>query len=264
MNQAGLGPRHVLRLVTHGWRLHLKIIAMSAFEGALQVVWPLFFATSAFLLYRLTDDGDTMVYAGIGASMMGIWSAIASTASGVLQRERWFGTLELLVSTPTPFPLTMIPITLAIATLGLYSMVATLLWGWLVFDVQLHVADVPGFVVSVLLSVVSMAMIGFLLSVTVVRYRTAWALGNLLEYPGWLLCGFFVPLSVFPDWVSPISYALPPTWGVRAVREAAVGTSPWAALAACVALSLCYGGAATLLSSTVLRSARKHATLSLT
>ena len=27
---------------------------------------------------------------------------------------------------------------------------------------------------------------------------TAWALGNLFEYPVWLVCGFLVPLSLFP------------------------------------------------------------------
>jgi ABC-2 type transport system permease protein len=246
------------------WWLQFKVIATSVFEGALQVIWPLFFATTAFLVFDAADDPEVLLYAGLGASMMGVWSTTATTASNVLQRERWLGTLELMVSTPTPFALTIVPITMAVATLGIYSMVATLLWGWLVFDIPLRIASVPAFTLSVVVSIGSMAMIGFLLSVAVVRYRTAWAIGNLLEYPGWLLCGFFVPLTVLPGWVTPISYALPPTWGVRAIREAAAGDSPWFSLGVCVALGVGYGVAATLLASTVLRSARRHATLSLT
>ena len=36
---------------------------------------------------------------------------------------------------------------------------------------------------------------GFFLAVTAVRYRTSWSLGAALEYPGWLLCGFVVPVA---------------------------------------------------------------------
>jgi ABC-2 type transport system permease protein len=107
-------------------------------------------------------------------------------------------------------------------------------------------------------------MLGFLLSVTVVRYRTAWALGNALEYPVWLVCGFLVPLSLFPGWVRPISWALAPTWGIRAIREAALGGSPLPDLLVCAAIGLGYAAAGMLLVDTVLRSARSRATLSLT
>ncbi|WP_405392041.1 ABC transporter permease [Streptomyces sp. NBC_01102] len=254
----------VPRFLMVAWWIQIKIIATSAFDGFLQVVWPLFFATSAFLVYRVSPDPDVMVYAALGASMMGVWSAIATTASSALQRERFGGTLELMVSSPTPFALTLIPITGAMASLGLYSMGATLLWGWLVFDIPLHIASPVAFVACVLLSIISVSMVGFMLSVTVVRYRTAWALGNVLEYPGWLLCGFLVPLSMFPDWVAGISRVLPPTWAVQAIRESANGESPWVSLGICAALGLVYGIVAAVLSENILRSARRQATLSLT
>lgn len=253
-----------LRLLGVAYWLHLKMIAVSVFEGVFQVIWPLFFATTAFLIYRQSDDPKVMVYAGLGASVMGIWSVVTTTASGLLQRERWIGTLELLVASPTRFALILVPITTAMASLGLYSLVSTLLWGWLLFGVTVPVASPVPFGLAIVAAIFSIALIGFLLSVTVVRYRTAWALGNLLEYPGWLLCGFLIPVTLFPRWVSWISYALPPTWGMRAIREAAAGGSPWLPIAACLGLGLLYGLAGALVSEAVLRSARRHATLSLT
>lgn len=257
------GPGGVIRMLAVTWWLQLKMIATSAFDGALQVIWPLFFATAAFLVFRATGDPQSTVYAGLGASVMGIWSTIATTASNTLQRERSLGTLELVVAAPTPFALTLVPITVAMASLGTYSMVATLLWGRFVFGIPLQLGNPALFAVAVILSIASVAMVGFLLSVTVVRYRTAWALGNMLEYPGWLICGFLVPLSVLPSWVTPIAYLLPPTWGMRAIRYSATGQSPWAVLVLCLLVGGCYGVIATVLSVTVLRSARKHATLSL-
>ncbi len=254
----------VLRLLAVSYWLHLKMIAVSAFDGVFQVIWPLYFATVAFLLYGRSDDPKVLVYAGLGASVMGIWSVVTTTASGLLQRERWIGTLELLVASPTPFALVLVPVTTAMASLGLLSLGSTLLWGWLLFGITVPIAHPVLFALAVMASIFSIALLGFLLSVAVVRYRTAWAMGNLLEYPGWLLCGFLIPVTLFPGWVGAISYALPPTWGMRAIREAANGGAPWGPIVVCVALGLAYGLVGALVSETVLRSARRHATLALT
>lgn len=246
------------------WWLQLKMLSASAFNGVLGIVYPLFFATTAFLVYRQNDDPSALVYAGLGAAVMGTWSAIATSASSALQRERWTGTLELLVASPTPFALLLVPVTTAMATIGLYSLVATLIWGWILFGIIIPVAQPLLFAFSILASILSVAMVGFLLSVLMARYRTAWALGNMLEYPGWLLCGFLVPLSLFPTWVTWISAALPPTWAMAATRAAAAGETPWGPLIVCVALSIAYASVAGLLSGVLLRSARRHATLALT
>jgi ABC-2 type transport system permease protein len=246
------------------WWLQLKMAGPDTFNRMLTVLWPLFFATAAFLVYRVTHRGPAIAYAGLGASIMGIWSAVATTAGGALQRERWLGTLELIVSAPTPMPLVLIPITMAMATIGLFSLGLTLVWGWLVFGIPFHVGHPLAFAVALLEMVLAIAMFGFLMAVTFVRYRMAWALGNLFQYPGWLLCGFVVPLSVLPDWARPISYALSPTWGMLAIRQAAAGQWPWIDGGICLGLTALCGLAATLLSEKVLRSARRHASLSLT
>ena len=102
-------------------------------------------------------------------------------------------------------------------------------------------------------------------AVASVRYRSAWALGSLLEFPVWLICGFLVPLSLLPDWVRPIACLLPPTWGVAAVRDAALGGSPWPDIAVCLLAGRGvrrHRGA--LLARRLVDSARAHATLALT
>ena len=49
---------------------------------------------------------------------------------------------------------------------------------------------------------------------------------------------------------------------MRAIREAASGGTPWLPIAVCVGLA--YGIVGAMVSETVLRSARRHATLALT
>jgi len=258
------GVRRSVRVLFTLWWLQLKIVAVSAFDGILNVIYPLFFATTAFLMFGQSGKPEALVYAGLGAAVMGTWSAMATSASGALQSQRWQGTLELLVCAPTRLALAVLPVTAALATVALYSLVATLVWGRVVFGIEVQIASPVAFIVALAVTLASLATFGFLLSVTVVRYRTGWALGNLLEYPGWLLCGFLVPLDLFPTWVQWLAQALPPTWGMAAIRSAAAGQAPWGEIAVCAGLGLGYAVLATVLSERLVDSARRNATLALT
>ncbi len=253
----------VARTLGIGWWFHLKMLSRSAFDGILGILWPLFFATVAFLMYRISADDRTLLYAAVGASVMGVWSSVSTSGSGVVQRERWQGTLELLVAAPVPMPLVLLPITVAMATIGLASMVVTLLWGRFLFGIEVSVAYPLLFLLSLPVTVVSVGAVGFLLSVTVVRYRSAWALGSSLELPVWLVCGFLVPIGILPDWVRPLSWLLAPTWGVQAIRESALGGNPLPELGLCLLIGAGYLGLGVLAAESVLRSARQNATLAL-
>jgi ABC-2 type transport system permease protein len=252
-----------LRLLGVGWWLQLKIRSRSAFDGFLGVLYPMFFATTSSSSTGRAAHPTALVAAAVGASVMGVWSATSTTASSALQRERRQGTLELLVAAPTPFPLLVVPITLSMATIGLYSLLATLLWGRFVFGIPIRIDDPAGFTVAVLVTVLAIALMGFLEAVASVRYRSAWALGTAFELPVWLVCGFLVPLSALPGWVRPISWLLPPTWGVSAVKDSALGLSPWVDIAMCAATAAVYGLVGTALSGVLLDSARARATLAL-
>lgn len=254
----------MLRTLGIGWWFHLKMLARSAFDGVLGILWPLFFATIAFLMYGLNGDDSALVYAGIGASVLGVWSSVSTSGSSVVQRERWQGTLELLVAAPVPLPLVLLPVTVAMATIGLYSMLATLLWGYLLFGIDVTISQPLLFALAVPATVLSIGALGFVLSVTVVRYRTAWALGSSLEEPVWLVSGFLVPIATLPDWVRPISWGLAPTWGVNAIRESALGGNPLPDLLACAVLGAAYLLVGVLCAESVLRSARRTASLALT
>jgi ABC-2 type transport system permease protein len=195
---------------------------------------------------------------------MGIWSATSVTASSALQRERWQGTLELLVATPPHFSLVLLPITLAMSTIGIYSMAATLLWGWVAFGIPLQITDPVAFILAVPATVASIGALGFVLAVSFVRFRQAWALGNMLEYPVWLISGFLVPLSLFPGWVRPISWVLAPTWGIRAIRGAALAGPSYSDIGMALGVGAAYVVIGILLVHRALHAARARGTLSLT
>jgi len=259
------GPTRLLRVGAVGWWMNVKMLSQSAFDGLLAILWPLFFATVAFFMFQAGGDPNTLVYASLGAAVMGVWTATSVSAGSALQRQRWHGTLELLVAAPTHFSLTLLSMTVATSTIGVYCLIATLLWGRLVFGIELPLEQPLVMAVAIPATIVSIGLLGFLLAVSFARYRTAWALGAMLEYPVWLIGGFLVPLTLFPGWVRPFSWALAPTWGMNAIRDAATGTgSAWPDIAMCVLLGAAYTAAGVLVTDRVLHAARRRATLSLT
>jgi hypothetical protein len=63
--------------------------------------------------------------------MIGIWAAASTAGAGAMQHQRREGTLELLAAAPAPFFATLAPVTLAMSTVGLCSMAATVIWAHL-------------------------------------------------------------------------------------------------------------------------------------
>ena len=181
-----------------------------------------------------------------------------------MQWQRWQGTLELMVGAPPPFVAILLPLTVATSTLGLYSVVATLLWGRLFFGVPLDFAHPAQLAVALPATILSLGMLGLLLASTFVLYRNANAFSNLLEYPVWLATGLLVPLTLLPGWVGPIAWVLAPYWGMTAIREAALGGSAWAEIGMCIGLGVVYLYLGSIALRNFERLARSRATLSLT
>ncbi len=178
-------------------------------------------------MFRAGGKPGTLFYASLGAAVYGIWSSTLFGSGGAIQWQRWQGTLELLVAAPAPFFLVILPLTLATSTIGVYSLASTLLWGRLVFGIPFHVAHPFAFVVAVPATILGLGLLGLVFASTFVLYRHANALSNMLEWPVLLVTGMLVPLSLLPGWSHPIAWVLAPTWGVRAIRAAALGGSPW-------------------------------------
>src|ERR1700686_3355532 len=79
----------------------------------ISVLEPIIFATIAFYMFKAGKQPGTLLYAALGAGMMGIWWSPLFGSGGALQWNRWQGTLELLVASPPPFIVVLLPLTLA-------------------------------------------------------------------------------------------------------------------------------------------------------
>ncbi|MGZ8694967.1 MAG: ABC transporter permease [Gaiellaceae bacterium] len=240
-----------LRLLGMGWVFQLRMQWRDPFTGIFAVLYPMFFATVAFLMFRTSSAPQALLYASLGAGVMGIWSATSTTAGSAMQRRVLArdarGARRVAVALrarPAPGdhrhgddrPLLH----------GRHARLGAPFLRHRPHDRQLARLR-PGRAGDGRLD----RLRRLPAAVSFVRYRTAWALGNLLEYPVWLVCGFLVPIALLPDWVRPISWLLAPTWGMSAIRESALGVTPWPDAVMCLAL----GGAYVALGVVVLERA---------
>ena len=253
-----------LRIFWISWLFHVKSLTLSSFFVLVSVIQPLIFASIAFYMWRAGARPGTLLYVALGAGLMGMWSATLFGSGGAIQWMRWQGTLEVVIAAPPSFLTCLLPMTMATATIGLYSIGATLFWGRVIFGVPLTLEHPWLFGLALPATVIGLGLLGLVMASTFVLYRHANAFSNLLEYPIWLITGLLVPVSLLPGFVEPLSWVLAPTWGVKAVRESALGGDPLFAIAMCLALSVVYLVIGSVTLANFERLARQRATLALT
>ena len=253
------------RVVWKGLVFLTKRNSTSSWFLLLVLFQPLIFATIAFYMFKSGGREGTLLYAALGAGMMGIWSATLFGSGGLIQWWRWEGTLELAVGAPPPFFFVLLPAALSNSIIGAYSLAATLLWGRLAYGIPLHFEHPFAFAVALVSTVLSLGLMGLLLASSFVLYRHANALMNLLEYPVWVATGLIFPIALLPAWAHPISWPLAPRWGIEAIRDSALGGGGiWWEIALTLALGLVYAVAAFMFLRLFERLARARATLALT
>jgi len=261
-----MSVERTLRLIWFVTWFNVRMLLASEFFILTTFISPLIFATLAFFLFQSgggTAD-QTLLYVALGAGMMGVWSTTLFGCGGAIAWQRWEGTLELLVNAPSRYDFILIGQTFGAVVLGFYGIVATLAWGVLLFGMPIQATYPLILPLSLLAAIVSLGSLGMLIATTFVLYRHANALGNLLEYPIWLVAGLLVPVATLPFWVHPISWLLAPTWGMEAIRGAATGAEPpLFAIAMCFVLAVLYYVAARITLVFVLAKARRDATLAL-
>ncbi len=172
------------------------------------------------------DTGDP-VY-GQGASFMdffvpGIMAFVVFLLTTLLTLvsfvgERTSGNLERLQATPLRDSELVAGYAIAFSIIGMLQTVVLLVIGVAAFDIMIVGNIVLAFAVIALLAIVSLSL-GILLSSLARREAQAIQFFPLIVLPTFLLAGIFWPVEAIPRWLRPLSYAIPPSYAVDAIRS---------------------------------------------
>ncbi len=155
------------------------------------------------------------------------WNFVSAIFWGIglsLREEMVQGTLELAWTTPARrFSLllgrTVAHLITTIITTGLMGLGFTLLFGYRWLGGNLPLA-----MTTLLLSLVTLYGLGFVFAGVVLWLKEPYAIANVSRIVLGLLCGWLYPITVLPEWLQPLSLALPLTYAIDLLRAALLGT----------------------------------------
>jgi ABC-2 type transport system permease protein len=256
----------VLRVLAVAAQAQLRHVARDLFMLFSAVLQPFFIGVTVMYMLRGRPDFDP-VYVVVGAGLSGLWTVALFEGNWSIGRERWQGTLELLVAAPVPLMVVLAGKTIGSMLFSLVSIATTYVIGAWLFGYDVGVRDPAGFAVSFALGLASLWSIAMLLAPIGILWRTAGRLVNILEYPVYIFAGFMFPVLLLPGALVPISYALPPYWAAVALHGTSSGTIAAAPLAFAWMMLVATSVAIVLLSARlhdlVLDRARRAGTLAL-
>jgi len=255
-----------LRVVRTAFVLDIKQQAVDLFMIFGVVIQPLLIATMAIYMLK-GQDISRGIYVVVGSGMTGLWTSLLFRGTFGINAERFMGTLEGIVASPTSLGTVVIGKTLASVSVSLLSMLCSYAVAALVFRLPLTIAQPVPFFASLVITMLAFISFGLLISplMAVNLSLTGWV--NALEYPMYILGGFLFPILLLPGWTNPVSYLLAPYWAARALHLTSSGVATVPDVLLCWAMMLLLGGAYIAISyrlfTVVLRRARVDATLSL-
>jgi ABC-2 type transport system permease protein len=183
-------------------------------------------ASPASIGDRFRAYGASADFAGfliLGQTVLSVFWTMNWRGGMAIQRERWMGTLEIVLLAPTSRVAFVLGETLyALADSGwmlLVSVLVTAAW----FGAGFRVADPPLALAAVVATVAAMVALSLFFSGFYVLTRSAGPLSNAIAAPMQFFSGARFPVSALPSVLQAVSYALPLTYGMVAVRTSFLG-----------------------------------------
>lgn len=182
--------------------------------------------TSAIITYEMLRNSglaNFATYAVITAGLNALWGCICFSSVGDINRERYSGTLSIVYVAPSGFNFIMLGKMIGNTLMSIGTIAISTLTIVVLYQPTITIVSPLYFILSTLLLIICIITFAFFLAQILTLSRKTEVYMNALDGTVTFLCAFAFPVSILPIWVQPISYALPPTWGVKMLKLSAEG-----------------------------------------
>ena len=211
-------PLASLRLFGSAAALEFRLLRSRPFEMVTLLLVPI--QTVGFVaIFRHASRPDLDVYGVVAPALIALWAMAVMISGEVIARERDNKSLESLAAAPGRLETVLIGRVSVVTGISLVGMVLSALTGWAVFGITPVVRAPLPLVVAVLCTAAATLGTALLFSVFFVNSRSPRIFQNAMTYPFYVLGGVLVPISVYPDWVHPLSRIVFLSWSADLVRD---------------------------------------------
>jgi ABC-2 type transport system permease protein len=137
--------------------------------------------------------------------------------------ERRGRSFERLLLAPISLPALIIAKTAGAIIFGIVNALIPLILAALITNLNLREMSWGYVLAGILLTAIVSAFLGLWVAVSAKEVFEAQTFSNFFRFPMIFLCGLFVPISSLPAFLRPLSFILPPTYGVDLIR---LGVTP--------------------------------------
>lgn len=184
------------------------------------IIAPFIFTIVALMIFN-DNSGPVVLHAVLGGGILGMWGNTLYSSGWSISYDRYNGTLEPLMISPTRLIDVVAGRAIWHTVIGLSNALLVFVVAEFMFDATITLQDPLLFFAVLILTLFSLATIGLIFSAFFVLTRTSSILMSSLEFPIYVVSGALFPISLLPDWAGLISKILAPSWGVEALRSVA-------------------------------------------
>lgn len=176
------------------------------------------------------ESPDFIAFLILGQTIFSLFTNLNWRGGMAIQRERWMGTLEIIMLAPTSRVAYILGESLFGLIDGGWTVLLALVVTGLAFGADFHVAD-PLLAATVLgLTLSAMVALSLFFAAFYVLTRSAGPLSFSIQTPVRFFTGTNFPVSALPVFLQTVSYALPMTYGMIATRQVFTGAGTWSSL----------------------------------
>ncbi len=164
--------------------------------------------------------GDYFAFVLIGIAFAGYFGVGLSSFADSLRQAQTTGTLEAMLTTPTRLSTIIISSSLWSYLMTTIRVAMFLLIGAVFVNVNLGDGNYPLAILVLILTIISFSSLGIIAASFIMVLKRGNPITWLFSSTSNLLGGIYYPISVLPNWLLVLSYMLPITYALRAMRLA--------------------------------------------
>ena len=184
----------------------------------------------------------------IGLALTDFVATSLDTFSTSIRDSQMAGTLEVVLLSPIRLTEMVVYSSLWPYLFTAFRFGAYVGFGWLLFGLPIDPQGLPAALAVLLLTILCFAPLGIISAAIIMVFKKGTWFQMLISATGVILGGVAYPTSVLPPWASAVSYYLPLTHAVNAMREALLNGRGLAGLGSDVAFLLVFAAVFTPLS----------------
>ncbi|MBN2325338.1 MAG: ABC transporter permease [Spirochaetes bacterium] len=183
------------------------------------ISWGLVFPFAWMLMFYLRSQTPLDIRELLpGVISMSILFGTTSMLAVTITFERRSRSFERLLLAPLELSILMLAKTGGAILFGMINAFVPILAA--VFLVDLSNVVWPAVIGSILLIATTSTFLGLFISIAVHEVFEAQTFSNFFRFPMLFLCGLFIPITVLPAFLRPLSFALPLTYGADILKAA--------------------------------------------